>query len=439
MLKSTNLSSLKLGSVEVTLEPILSCEDGSDAESMESNLPMCSGPNWTYGNSVSRPTSKRVPSTSGLCSSERGHVAVAQPEVIQNVLCPSSDSLKDKIIAYRNKFASMLAYEPTQKFYNPLLVVTGPSYVQNAHQMNACAQWVGSMLGKPASVLNTPLPDSIANFYKRAPINNDSLMLAIRANLSKYNLDYNAIKTGVQSVMTFEIEQGMPVCRALLCELAEICPIVGEVADTITPQYLSDLYCLSFISSTLVESQLHRELASGVSYSIGFSTSDSHLPFDKSMYKHKITSALDAIYATSQPHQFLSVTKVGTVAVVGTVGNDETFLILQVNLQLEFTELEELIDYIYSHPRHKFKCPKIMLDVGKISSSDFDSKLQIVSRMLTSPSTRCKIIGVVVDSGDNYVPDVSNPGQNYENFINANKFINSLGELSNERIRLQNK
>lgn len=419
MFKSVDLQNLKLDTVEVTLEPILS----SDSDSVDV-APSITGPNWEYGTSSQRVASR---TNSGLCSSERGHGAVALPEVIQNILYPSSEQLKQKILAYRANFSSMLSYE-SGEFNYPLLVVAGPSFVHDMAQIKACALWVGQLLGKQASP-GCLLPESVI-----IPGNsNQNLILALRTNLSKYNLNYDDAKNSLQSIMTFEIKLGMPVCRALLSELANICPIVGETADTITPQYLSDLYCLSFVSSTLVESQLHRELASGVSYSIGFNTSDSHLPFNKSMYKHKITTALDAMYASSQPHQFLSVTKVGTVAVVGTIGNEETFLILQVNLQLYFEELKEIIDYIYSHPRHMCKTPRIMLDVGKVSNADFDAKLKIMSKLLTSSSTRYKIIGVVIDSGDNYTPRACN---SYEYFVNANNFIKKLGELSSERIRL---
>lgn len=369
-----------------------------------------SAPNWSYGPIFNGQTSSRNLS-SGLCQSERGQILVAQPELIQNSLFPTSDNLKDKIIAYRNRLTNILTRDVvsvTSNYQNPLLIITGPSFVQDAYQIKACAQWVGKLIGKDFNNLpdKSLLPDSVAKCYHREKlIMNDNLMLGIRLNLSKYNIDYDDFPLSeVHSIMTFEIEHGIPICRALLCELAEICPIVGEASDTITPQYFSDLFCLGLVSSTLIESQLHRELASGVSYSIGFSTLDSTLSFNQSMYKYKIQSALDAIHASSQQHQFLSVTKIGTVAVVGTVGNHETFIILQVNLQLSLNELKGLIKVIYDHPRHKFINPKIMLDVGKVLLSEYQSKLEILTEMLTLAETKFKIIGVMIDSGDHYIP-----------------------------------
>ncbi|KAK6201346.1 uncharacterized protein RJT21DRAFT_130502 [Scheffersomyces amazonensis] len=369
-----------------------------------------SGPNWIYGTTNTLPRTSSVSSVSGLCLTERGHITVPQPEVIQNMLYPSSDSLKEKILTYRNKVSQIL----NQNILNPstcqepLLVITGPSFIKDVAQAKACATWLGSLTNKneyelKSQKLSYPLHELVQHTN---PISSNDLLLTIRTNLSKYNYNYDdpELLKSNSSVMTFEIQHGIPICRALLCELAEICPIVGETCDTITPQYLNDLYCLGLVSSTLIESQLHRELASGVSYPVGFTANDSELPFDKSMYPHKITAALDALYATSQPHQFLSVSKIGTVAVVGTTGNDDTFIILQINLELNFEELKQLIQKVYSYSKLAKQSPRVLLDVGKIHNTDYEIKLSILKQLLTDPDTKYTIVGVLIDSGDNYIP-----------------------------------
>ncbi|KAK6465544.1 hypothetical protein DFJ63DRAFT_24770 [Scheffersomyces coipomensis] len=366
-------------------------------------------PNWVYGTTNSLPRSSSISSAvSGLCLTERGQVAVPHPEIIQNLLFPSSDSLKQKIMIYREKVNQVLNQDITnsESCKEPLLIITGPSYIKDVAQVKACSQWIGSMIGKKFNnkqqqQLQQQLPTSLLN--NKHDIHDD-LLISIRTNLSKYNHPYNDPHNS-SSIMTFEIEHGIPICRALLCELAEVCPIVGETCDTITPQYLNDLYCLGLVSSTLTESQLHRELASGVSYPVGFNTQDSELSFDKSMYVHKITAALDAMYATSQPHQFLSVTKIGTVAVVGTTGNEDTFIILQLNLQLNFDELKVIIKRVYSYGNLTRKTPRIMIDVGKISNDQYNEKLSILTQLLNDIETKHTIVGVMIDSGDNYIPD----------------------------------
>lgn len=370
-------------------------------------------PQWVYGTTFPLPSSSRDLSTSGsgLSLAARGQLAIAQPEVTQNFLFPLSEALKEKIIRYRQNLVNLLSGDigsvENNGFKNPLLVVAGPDFVQNPNQIKACAQWVGKFIGKKFSDLprEDMLPPQVASLYHcEDSLKYKNLMFAIRTNLSKYNHDYNQINDKINSVMTYEIEQGIPICRALLCELAEICPIVGDPSDTITPQYLSDLYCLGFVSSTLIESQLHRELVSGLSYSIGFHTLDCNLIFNKDIYKHKINCALDAMFASSQKHQFLSVTKIGTVAVVGTIGNEDTFAILQINSELHLEDLVELIDTIYMHPKLKFSSPRIMLDVGKIKEVEYNDKLSIMKHLMTDIRTKYKIIGVLIDSGENYIP-----------------------------------
>ncbi|CCE86303.1 Piso0_004786 [Millerozyma farinosa CBS 7064] len=369
-------------------------------------------PVWVYGTTLPASKSSCKPSSaSGLCLSERGQTAIAQPEVIQNILFPTTELLQQKIVSYRRQLTNILTCDLKNKPANPLLVITGPSVIENPNQAKACAQWVGGMLGKCFDNLPVNLlPQNVAKIYQRpegymAP---RSLCLSIRTNLTKYNYDHADFDSAQapKSIMTFEIEQGIPMCRALLCELAEICPIVGEVSDTITPQYLSDLYCLGIVSPTLLESQLHRELVSGVSYAVGFSTSYTADSLDKDFYAYKINSALEAMYASSNPHQFLSVTKIGTVAVVGTIGNEETFIILSLNSQMEIPDLKEIIRKVYSYPHIDNRFPKIMLDTGKISYEEFQYKQQLLEKLLVEDQEiKHKIIGVLIDSGENYIPN----------------------------------
>ncbi|KAG2731937.1 hypothetical protein G9P44_005524 [Scheffersomyces stipitis] len=419
------------------IEPTISAEEttvevhSSDAESV--NLPILEdaksdtdrttlisrstsaaslAPNWVYGTTLPSQNSRgSTSSVSGLCLTERGQITVPQPEVIQNMLFPANEALKDKIVEYREKLSAILNKDISDvksDFVNPLLVVTGPTHIKEPLQAKACAQWIGSIIGK--KFVNPPsqaVPESIKHLYQKnenqVPHN---VLLSLRTNLTKYNHDYSSIQSkDPVSVMTFEIEQGIPVCRALLCELAEVCPIVGETSDTITPQYLSDLFCLGIVGSTFIESQLHRELASGVSYPIGFNSSNSDLPFDKEMYGHRIVSALDSMYATGQPHQFLSVTKVGTVAVVGTTGNEDTFVILQLNLQLDFDELKAIINKVYSYSKLTRQTPRVMLDLGRVSTEQYAQKLSLLQTLLQDPDTMYKVVGVMIDSGDHYIPE----------------------------------
>ena len=119
---------------------------------------------------------------------------------------------------------------------------------------------------------------------------------------------------------TFDINHGLKVARTLLLELGEIgMPAGSEFLDTISPQYLADLIAWGAIGARTTESQVHRELASGLSCPVGF----------KNGTDGNIAIALDAIKAAAVPHHFLSVTKSGRSAIVSTTGNDDCHLILR--------------------------------------------------------------------------------------------------------------
>lgn len=118
---------------------------------------------------------------------------------------------------------------------------------------------------------------------------------------------------------SFDINKGLRISRKLFVQLTEKLPIAGEMLDTISPQFLSDLFSVGAIGARTTESQLHRELSSGLSFPVGF----------KNGTDGTLGVAVDALRAASHPHHFLSVTKPGIVAIVGTDGNDDCFVILR--------------------------------------------------------------------------------------------------------------
>ncbi len=119
---------------------------------------------------------------------------------------------------------------------------------------------------------------------------------------------------------TFDINRGLRIARKLLLDLANMgIPAGTEFLDTISPQYIADLIAWGAIGARTTESQIHRELASGLSMPVGF----------KNGTGGSIQIALDAIQSASNPHHFLSVTKQGVSAIVSTAGNQSCHLILR--------------------------------------------------------------------------------------------------------------
>ena len=119
---------------------------------------------------------------------------------------------------------------------------------------------------------------------------------------------------------SFDINYGLRAARALLLDISTIgLPAATEFLDTISPQYVADLISWGAIGARTTESQIHRELASGLSMPIGF----------KNGTGGDIQIALDAIQSASRPHHFLGVTKQGISAIVSTKGNEACHLILR--------------------------------------------------------------------------------------------------------------
>ena len=119
---------------------------------------------------------------------------------------------------------------------------------------------------------------------------------------------------------TFRIDEGLRIGRALLLEINKLgMPAGSEFLDVISPQYLGDLIAWGAIGARTTESQVHRELASGLSAPIGF----------KNGTDGNIRIAIDAIQAASRPHHFLSIHKNGQVAIVETRGNCDCHVILR--------------------------------------------------------------------------------------------------------------
>ena len=119
---------------------------------------------------------------------------------------------------------------------------------------------------------------------------------------------------------SFKINDGLRLARKLLSDINDIgLPTAGEFLDLISPQYVADFMSWGAIGARTTESQIHRELASGLSCPVGF----------KNGTKGSIKIAIDGIGAANNPHHFLSVTKYGHSAIVATSGNEDCHIILR--------------------------------------------------------------------------------------------------------------
>ncbi|KAI5309645.1 3-deoxy-7-phosphoheptulonate synthase [Ascosphaera atra] len=150
----------------------------------------------------------------------------------------------------------------------------------------------------------------------------DDLCIIMRAYLEKprTTVGWKGLINDPDIDESYNINKGLRIARQMYADLNSIgMPIASEMLDTISPQYLADLISLGAIGARTTESQLHRELASGLSFPIGY----------KNGTDGSLTVAVDAIGAAAHPHNFLGVTKQGLAAITKTAGNEHGFIILR--------------------------------------------------------------------------------------------------------------
>eukprot|EP01117_Protostelium_nocturnum_P012915 TRINITY_DN4782_c0_g1_i1.p1 TRINITY_DN4782_c0_g1~~TRINITY_DN4782_c0_g1_i1.p1 ORF type:complete len:394 (+),score=127.96 TRINITY_DN4782_c0_g1_i1:223-1404(+) len=191
---------------------------------------------------------------------------------------------------------------------------------------------------------------------------------------------------------SFQINKGLRTARSLLLSLNEMgVPAGCEFLDTISPQYVGDLVSWGAIGARTTESQIHRELASGLSVPVGF----------KNGTDGNVGVAIDAIKASSIGHHFLSVTKQGLSAIVHTEGNNSCHVILRGGVagpNYSEVEVKKVVEKL-----NAAKLPaKIMIDCSHGNSSKvFANQVPVcadISKQLASGSTSQNIVGVMVES-----------------------------------------
>jgi len=150
----------------------------------------------------------------------------------------------------------------------------------------------------------------------------EDLVIVMRAYLEKprTTVGWKGLINDPDIDETFKINKGLRVSRQLFRDLTSTgMPIATEMLDTISPQFLADFISVGAIGARTTESQLHRELASGLSFPVGF----------KNGTDGSLGVAIDAIGAAAAKHHFMGVTKQGLAAITRTKGNDHGFVILR--------------------------------------------------------------------------------------------------------------
>jgi 3-deoxy-7-phosphoheptulonate synthase len=190
---------------------------------------------------------------------------------------------------------------------------------------------------------------------------------------------------------TFEINKGLRIARGLLRDIIRAgLPTATEFLDTITPQFIADLVSWGAIGARTTESQIHRELASGLSMTVGF----------KNGTGGSIRMAVDAIRSACHPHWFPSVTKQGVAAIFGTKGNDSCHLILRGGSRTGPNYAAPHVAEAASMLESDHLPPFLMVDCSHANSSKDHRKQADVARDLATQISAGQkaIAGVMLES-----------------------------------------
>ena len=220
--------------------------------------------------------------------------AVSTPAQIQAEL-PLSEAAAETTAAARREIVDLLSGRDDR-----LLVIVGPCSI---HDPEAALDYAARL---------KPLREQLGR----------QLLIVMRVYFEKprTTVGWKGLINDPQLNDSYDIDRGLRTARKLLLQLNERgVPAGVEYLDILTPQYLTDLVAWGAIGARTTESQLHREMASGLSCPVGF----------KNGTDGSVKVAVDAVMAARNPHRFLSLTATGELGIFETAGNPDTHVILR--------------------------------------------------------------------------------------------------------------
>jgi 3-deoxy-7-phosphoheptulonate synthase len=188
---------------------------------------------------------------------------------------------------------------------------------------------------------------------------------------------------------SFRIDEGLRLARRVLLEVNALeLPAACEFLDVMVPQYLADLVAWGAIGARTTESQIHREMASGLSCPMGF----------KNGTAGDVKIAVDAVLAAGQPHHFLAVTKEGRAAIATTSGNPDAHIVLRGGQQPNYdaASLAAACEAL-----GKAALPqKVMIDVSHANSGKDHRNQPAVTRAVAEQvaTGETAVLGVMIES-----------------------------------------
>jgi 3-deoxy-7-phosphoheptulonate synthase len=266
--------------------------------------------------------------------------------------------------------ARLLAQKIIHKQDDRLLVIVGPCSIHDINAANEYGTKLKSLIEK----------------------HQDELCIVMRVYFEKPRTirGWKGLINDPELDESYNVNQGLRMARKLLLDLNNAgIPCGTEFLDTIIPQFISDLIAWGAIGARTTESAVHRELASGLSMPVGF----------KNGTDGNIQIAIDAIRSSSHPHHFLSVTKTGLAAIVSTLGNSDSHVILRGSSKGPNYDAQTIATISEKLNEFDLSCG-IMVDCSHGNSMKDHRKqnlaLREVARQVSSGNT--DIIGIMLES-----------------------------------------
>ena len=290
-----------------------------------------------------------------------------RPLIKPNVLCdmlPTTEEVRDLVEHTRREIQDILTGKSKKKIF-----IVGPCSIHNTDE----ALEYGKELKKIADKVR------------------DNILVVMRVYFEKprTTIGWKGLINDPDLNDNFNVNKGLMMARKLLLELNEIgVPCGYEVLDTITPQYISDLISWGAIGARTTESQVHRQMVSGLSMPVGF----------KNGTNGNMIIARDAILSAGYPHCFMGINNEGIPSICTTKGNLYCHVILRgsnISTNYSFEHLEEMTMLL----REKTQYHSIMVDCSHGNSQkNYKNQNKVLKSVLKSMKQFNNLIGVMIES-----------------------------------------
>src|SRR5271168_1152122 len=290
---------------------------------------------------------------------------VVLPPVFLEEELPATEQASATVFQARNEIINILNGNDTR-----LMVVVGPCSI---HDVKAAREYAGLLKG------------AVAKFS-----NELCIIMRVYFEKPRTTLGWKGLINDPHLDESFRINDGLRLARHLLLDLAEMgVPAGTEFLDMISPQYVASLVSWGAIGARTTESQVHRQLSSGLSCPVGFKNGTSG----------NVQIAIEAIVSAAHPHTFLGHSKTGQSAILFTAGNPDCHIILRGGRQTTNYNAAAVAETAVQMEKAGL-APRIMIDCSHANSNKDHRRQGLVCRDVAAQiaSGDRHIVGVMIES-----------------------------------------